>query len=193
MANDLETLTKANARSAGLKKFFSGKPCRNGHFGLSWLSGSGCCVCWSGRTKKYRAENKSLLAVRDAERYRETREARLVQVSQYRKANKEQVRQAIRSHYYANRPAYHAHSAKRRAAKLRAMPPWVDLEALAAVYAQAASAARNTGIEHDVDHIVPLRGCCVSGLHVPWNLQVLTASENRAKGNRWGCQVCGKG
>ena len=61
-------------------------------------------------------------------------------------------------------------------------PKWVDCEAILDVYRKA-RAMRKAGHDVQVDHIVPLNGKTVSGLHVPWNLQILSADENLAKRN----------
>lgn len=58
------------------------------------------------------------------------------------------------------------------------------LDEISKIYDEAKEATRVTGIAHHVDHIIPLRGKLVSGLHVPWNLRVIPATENCAKGNR---------
>ena len=83
------------------------------------------------------------------------------------------------------------HPEKKRAAwaryhtqKMRAMPPWVARATVDRVYMQAEETSRATGVKHHVDHIVPLRSHVVCGLHVPWNLQVLSAYDNMKKGNR---------
>lgn len=69
------------------------------------------------------------------------------------------------------------YTAKHRASLLKATPPWANLEKIAEIYAGCPE-----GME--VDHIVPLQGVSVKGLHVHYNLQYLTVSENRSKGNR---------
>ena len=77
------------------------------------------------------------------------------------------------------------HATKRRAAKLQRTPPWADLDAMRALYAQAQEMTAATGVVHHVDHIIPLQGKTVSGLHVPGNLQILTGSENSRKRNSY--------
>jgi hypothetical protein len=87
----------------------------------------------------------------------------------------------------SNGPRIAAHAAKRRTAKSERTPLWLSVEqheAILAFYIEAARVSETTGIPHHVDHIVPLRGKTVSGLHVPWNLQIISATENLKKSNR---------
>lgn len=72
---------------------------------------------------------------------------------------------------------------KRRSAS----PSWLsdaEVAKILAKYSEARWMTRRTGIRHEVDHIVPLQGKTVSGLHVPWNLRVIPARENAKKSNR---------
>jgi len=82
-----------------------------------------------------------------------------------------------------NRGYYNEKEAERRAAKQQRSPAWADVKAIRAVYKYAAS-LRSLGIDCHVDHIVPLRSPCASGLHVHWNLQILLADDNRRKHNK---------
>lgn len=63
-----------------------------------------------------------------------------------------------------------------------AAPPWLTDEhwdAMNKVYAEAQQLTESTGIEHHVDHVIPLKARSnVRGLHVPWNLRVMTAADN---------------
>lgn len=76
---------------------------------------------------------------------------------------------------------------RRRAKKLNATPSWLTekhIKEIQNIYKECAKIAKETGIKHNVDHIIPLQGVNVSGMHVPWNLQILTAENNSKKGNR---------
>lgn len=76
-------------------------------------------------------------------------------------------------------------TAKRRATKKNATPFWADLEAIRQIYLECQKVSEETGIKHEVDHIIPLQGKNVSGLHVHYNLQILPAEQNRQKSNKY--------
>lgn len=78
--------------------------------------------------------------------------------------------------------------ARRRAAELQATPSWLTEEHLAqirAIYDEAVRLTESTGIPHDVDHIVPLQGRTVCGLHVPWNLRAIPKEQNLRRPRIW--------
>lgn len=71
-----------------------------------------------------------------------------------------------------------------RGRRLRqATPRWANRAAIAAIYSQARKLTKRTGIPHQVDHIVPLQGRSVCGLHVESNLRVISKAENMHKSN----------
>jgi 5-methylcytosine-specific restriction endonuclease McrA len=153
------------------------------------------------------AENKA--RIRAAEQvWRDANRDRLVAIrarrkdkaqaymAEWREDNREHTRATARAHYHANRDkrlvqqkiyrqeakALRAeHQARRRAVCKQAASLNVEPEKVAAFYVEAQRRTLETGVTHEVDHIVPLKGRNVCGLHVWWNLQVLTADDNRRK------------
>lgn len=67
----------------------------------------------------------------------------------------------------------------------RATPPWADRQAIRQIYEQAWELTRATGLQHSVDHIIPLKGETVCGLHVENNLRVVLHEDNVRKGNKF--------
>jgi hypothetical protein len=90
-------------------------------------------------------------------------------------------------HRKNNPGAKNADTAKRRAVKIFCTPKWLNEDHIWAIkeaYLLAALRTKLFGFSWHVDHIIPLRGKHVSGLHVPWNLQVIPAVDNIRKGNK---------
>jgi 5-methylcytosine-specific restriction endonuclease McrA len=87
-----------------------------------------------------------------------------------------------------NKDIINSFTAKRRVIKLQRMPKWLTKEnklQIKAMYTLATSLNKSTGVQWHVDHIIPLQGKNVSGLHVPENLQVVLGSLNNRKSNKY--------
>lgn len=151
------------------------------------------------RGKQYRDQNKDSIKLRDREYrlknldkrrqdcrqyYQNNRESMLAYLKEYRKLNAEKIKELTRLYYLQNKHVSIAWAAKRRALLRKAIPPWVDLEKIKEIYKQARDLTVSTGIQYVVDHILPLNGKTVTGLHVHENLRVITWKENASKGNR---------
>ena len=93
-------------------------------------------------------------------------------------SNKKTQSERWKRWYEKNRMERIIQCAMATAEKLKRTPPWADLEAIKEFY-------RNRPPDHHVDHIIPLRGKIVSGLHVMENLQYLPASINCSKSNKY--------
>ena len=107
---------------------------------------------------------------------------------EYRKNNRDKFAKYQAKWEDRNRQYKNEKEARRRARKLSATPAWLtesDLDAMRAIYAEAQRLTNETGILHHVDHIYPLKGRTVCGLHCPLNLQILTATDNLSKGARY--------
>ena len=87
-----------------------------------------------------------------------------------------------------NRGAVNASWTKRHVAKLNRAPKWTtkeDLDTIKHIYIAANQFSKSFGTEYHVDHIIPLQGKLVSGLHTPSNLQIIPAMDNIKKGNKY--------
>jgi hypothetical protein len=123
----------------------------------------------------------------DYSQYMQTRESRLDYQKKYQENNNQKITRYLKSWYKLNKVKALALSNKRRARKISATPKWLttdDFKLMEIEYALSKWCSSVMGEQYEVDHIVPLQGKNVCGLHVPWNLQVLPKRLNRLKSNR---------
>lgn len=122
------------------------------------------------RTREWRAKSGDAIKAYCAKKYAENPEFYKYLSVAWRKANKAKML---------------ASNARQRAVRLRAMVSWADETRIFEMYDRASRVSKCTGFVWHVDHIVPLQGKTVCGLHVPDNLRVIPAKINLKKHNSW--------
>lgn len=179
------------ARQRGLTRYFTGKPCANGHFSERLVSSRSCISCAKERLAKYNEKNRDqvlakkratqkIYVEKNPEKIRATRKATVAKHRERRNLEKLEWRKR-------NAGKVLALTRKRQLAKRKRTPSWLtpdDFWMMSQAYELAALRTKIFGFQWHVDHIIPLQGDEVSGLHVPSNLQVIPGYENSRKGNR---------
>ena len=172
--------TGKEARAIGAQRYFTGAPCKRGHVSERYSNYGHCVQCDNERVKPKEQRAKAIKSY-----YESNKDKCMAATKKWKKSVG--IGYEYTKKYRAKNPfTMHFFNAKRYAAKLQRTPSWLNaghwLE-IECVY-KYCSALRQIGLKYEVDHIVPLQGQLVSGLHAPWNLQLLTQSENASKGNR---------
>lgn len=148
-----------------LSDFYKAKTSKDGHH-------SYCKICHNARSKN---------------KYYEKHTENRARLSKYYEDNHEKEKAARREHYQKNKSTYLFNFYKREERLKEATPNWLTnlmLSEIKELYKQRQKLSELTGVEYHVDHIVPIQGKDVCGLHVPWNLQIITAEENLKKSNK---------
>ena len=146
-----------------------------------------CKVCTNEYTKIRYHQDKEIIGAKKRQYYWDNKSA----VLEKRKAHYAENVDSVKARNYAykkeNHGYYIAKAKERTLAKIQRTPVWADKERVQAYYDVCAFFNEVNGYaKYHVDHIVPLQGKTVSGLHVHNNLQVIPAKENLSKGNRHG-------
>lgn len=151
-----------------------------------------CKSCKKEHKTKWYAENseseKAKAMQHHYENYEKNKEYRIKKAHEWQNSNRERYREIAKKCYEKTKHKRFAYQALARAAKRNAVPKWIDdqlKQEIQEFYVEARSKTKETGTHYEVDHIVPLMGEDVCGLHVPWNLRVITRYENRSKANRF--------
>jgi len=182
-----QPMERAAALAAGVTTYFTGRPCVHGHVSERMTCSGQCLECNKIRLRRYAVEKKEVVRGYSAKNYQKHAEKKRQAARVYREQNPEKVKSAVKKWAENNPHKISLIQRTKYAAKLQRTPQWLteeDYSRIEDCYKTAKQLEKTFGAKLDVDHIVPLLGRNVCGLHVPWNLMILSATENRRKSNR---------
>jgi 5-methylcytosine-specific restriction endonuclease McrA len=183
---------RKEAKALGSKYYFTGEPCKHGHIALRKTKGV-CTEClkieWEqsnkSRSQYYKDYNKSEAGKQAKRKYYETNKDDVIARAQSRT---KEAKNRYKLKYKQNNPELYKELVNVRRRRFRqATPKWLNKEQKLEIrmhYKIALELSRSTGMPYAVDHIIPINGKTVCGLHVPWNLRVITQEENLKKSNK---------
>ena len=160
--------TAKDALQMGEKYYFTGRPCVNNHVANRLAEKRECVVCIKDKLQKH--EDKEIRKAKKVEYYQANKSYIAKRNSTWAKNNKGKVTFKTKRYIHA---------------KKNRQPSWLSLSdvfEMECIYLYA-GALNKVGLSYHVDHMIPLRGKLVSGLHIPENLQVIPAVENMRKQN----------
>ena len=180
--------TRKEAQILGAKFYFTGEPCVRGHIALRKTKGS-CLECvkedWAVDNERRKEKPKTEAAKAAGRRYYEKNRQAVIARAAARPA--EEKRRNRADYKDRNVDVVRADTSVRKRRHREATPKWLtpaERLQMRDLYVQARKMTGLTRERYVVDHIVPLRGEEVCGLHVPWNLRVITQEENLKKSNK---------
>jgi hypothetical protein len=180
--------TRKEAQALGAKFYFTGEPCVRGHIALRKTKGS-CLECvkedWAVDNERRKEKPKTEAAKAAGKRYYEKNRQSVIARAAARPA--EEKRRNRAEYKDRNVDVVRADTSVRKRRHREATPKWLtpaERLQMRDLYVQARKMTELTRERYVVDHIVPLRGESVCGLHVPWNLRVITQEENLKKSNK---------
>lgn len=188
--------SRNKAREQGVK-YYHGKICDNCRNSLRYAKNGACYKCILDRSRRWKSENPMKVKIQRERWYEANREWCLQYAKDWVRNNKERRREYMRQYLpiwselnrehhneirrswdRENKGKVNAKTARRRSMRSNATPPWANQQRIAKLYEECPDG-------YHVDHVIPLQGRNVCGLHCEDNLQYLPAHENHVKSNKF--------
>jgi len=211
----MDIISREEAKRQGLKRYFTGKPCLRGHICERYIISSTCTQCQKDRGSKWAKDNREQKNKRQRELHKLNLDRYIEYQRKFRKkhpkraksyflkwmlSHQKQYKKSLKEYRLNNLEKYNAtkriwemnnkgkrnaYTSKRIAMRRRATMKWANMGAIEQIYIESSRLTEEKGVQYTVDHIIPMQGKLVSGLHVENNLQIITRVRNSEKCNKF--------